>query len=148
MDKILIDKLFSEYDTDTGQHIFFLDEELAIPFTGIVVDYFKGKLSWEFETKDGYRHGKEKKYYDDTGELMEENDMEQNTICGIQKEFYRSGKIKSKSIVLRNLHIETILYDEDGNIIERDSIDKDNPPIGYYLDWDMIDEYQARYSLE
>ena len=96
-----IDDLFSETDRWTGENIFYEDAQLKKEYNGVVVDYFKGVLSWEFEVKDGYKTGIEKIYYD-TGELMEENETDHNTVNGIAKEYYKSGKLKSASIVLRN----------------------------------------------
>ena len=148
MKRMSFKDLYISDDSLVGGDIYYFDEALTMPFTGVVVDYYKGKLSWECEIKDGFRHGKERIYYDGTGELQEENDVENNTICGIQKEFYKSGKIKSKSIVLHNMHIDIISYDEDGSITKRYSINKENPPIGYHLDWDKIAEFRKRYSLE
>lgn len=147
MEKKLTTDLFSQPDLHTGGDIYYLDNSCKTPFTGIVMDYFKGKLSWEFEVTDGYQQGKERVYYDDTGELMTENDMDHNTICGLQKVFYKSGKIKSKSIALRNLHVDIITYDEDGNIINRQTISEDDPIFGSRIDWAKIAEYRTKYNF-
>ena len=51
--------------------------------------------------------------------------MKDNTICGIFNEYYESGKLKSESIVIQNLHVKTFFYGEDGNIIERFNLSPD-----------------------
>ena len=148
MKKLTFKDLFIADDIQTGEDIYYEDESLTIPYTGVIVDYFKGKLSWECEIKNGFKEGIEKVYYDDTGELAAVNEVSKNTLNGISTEYYKSGKIMHKSIVLGNAHIDTISYDEEGNIIERVSISKDNPPPGIYLDWEKIEEFRKKYVLE
>lgn len=145
MKKITYDELFTDTDVNTGEDIFYIDSDLKEPYTGVVVDYFKGVLSWEFEVQDGFRTGIERKYYD-TGELMEENETNHNTIDGISKEFYKNGNIKSISIAIRNIFIDTISFDESGSIISKTSIsDKDS---SYYLVENKINEYREKYKLD
>ncbi len=138
-----INDLYTDTDVYTGENIFYLDSDLEKPYNGVVVDYFKGVLSWEFEVKDGFRTGIERKYYD-TGELMEENMMDHNTIDGIAKEFYKNGNIKSISIVIRNVFIDTVCYDESGNMIGKTSMDESD--ISYSLIKNKIDEYRKKYK--
>ena len=45
--------------------------------------------------------------------------MKDNTICGISKEYDENGKITSESIVIRNVYVKSISYNEHGEIIER-----------------------------
>lgn len=54
MERINFDDLYTDADANTGEDIFYIDEELKCPFSGIVEDYFKGVLSWEFEVKNGF----------------------------------------------------------------------------------------------
>lgn len=144
MKKVNYNELFTDTDINTGEDIFYLDSNLEKPYTGIVVDYFRGLLSWEFEVQDGFRTGMERKYYD-TGELMEENKTNHNTIDGVAKEFYKNGSIKSISIVIRNVFIDTIFYDESGNIIRKNYIsEKDS---SYYLVEKKIEEYREKYRI-
>lgn len=145
MNKVTYNELFTDTDVNTGEDIFYVDSSLEKPYSGIVVDYFKGLLSWEFEVKDGFRTGIERKYYD-TGELMEENDTNHNTIDGVAKEFYKNGNIKSISIVIRNVFIDTIFYDESGNKINKTSINESNS--SYFLVEKKIDEYRKIYKIE
>ena len=145
MEKINYNDLYTDTDINTGEDIFYIDSELKTPFTGVVVDFFKGILSWEFDVRNGYRNGKERKFYD-SGELMEENDVKNNTIDGLAKEFYKNGKIKSISIVIRNTFVDTIYYNEAGNCICKDSIDKND--IGHFLIANKINEYRNKYRLE
>ncbi|HEX9061673.1 MAG TPA: hypothetical protein VF941_15940 [Clostridia bacterium] len=145
MKKVTYDELFTDTDVNTGEDIFYTDSGLEEPYTGIVVDYFKGLLSWEFEVQDGFRTGIERKYYD-TGELMEENETNHNTIDGVAKEFYKNGNIKSISIVIRNVFIDTIFYDESGNMIGKTSINESD--ISYSLVEKKIDEYRERYKID
>lgn len=145
MKKMNYDDLYTDTDINTGEDIFYIDSELKIPFNGVVVDFFKGVLSWEFDVRNGYRHGKERKFYD-SGELMEENDVKNNTVDGVAKEFYKNGKMKSISIVIRNAFVDTIYYDEEGNYIGKDSINEND--IGYFLIANKIDEYRNKYRLE
>lgn len=145
MNKVTYNELFTDTDVNTGEDIFYVDSSLEKPYSGIVVDYFKGLLSWEFEVQDGFRTGIERKYYD-TGELMEENDTNHNTIDGVAKEFYKNGNIKSISIVIRNVFIDTIFYDESGNKINKTSINESNS--SYFLVEKKIDEYRKIYKIE
>ena len=146
MKKKDIKELFYGDDLDTGESIYYEDEKLMLLFNGIVVDYFKGKLSWEFEVRDGYRTGIEKKYYE-TGELMEENETDHNTINGIAKEFYKNGKMSSQGIVIRNIFIDTIFYDEEGNVISKESIESIKEKIpGYSLVEKEIVAYREKYK--
>lgn len=145
MNTTIYDELFTDDDLQTGENIFYEDEELKIPFNGTVIDYFKGNISWEFEVKDGFRTGIEKKYYD-TGELMEINQVEHNTINGLAKEFYRNGNIKSQSIVIRNIFIDSIMYNKTGEIIKKVSIQKDD--YSYELVADKIDQYRKKYKID
>jgi len=140
-----INDLYTDTDVNTGENIFYLDSSFKKPYNGIVVDYFKGLLSWEFEVKDGFRTGIERMYYD-TGELMDENMTDHNTVDGIAKEFYKNGNIKSISIVIRNVFIDTILYDESGNKTGKSSINERD--ISYSLVKNKIDEYRRKYSIE
>lgn len=144
MERINFDDLYTDADANTGEDIFYIDEELECPFSGIVEDYFKGVLSWEFEVKNGFRNGKERKFYD-SGELMEENNVKYNTIDGVAREFYKNGKIKSISIVIRNTFIDTIFCDEEGRYLGRESIKEDD--ISYFLVADKIAEYREKYKL-
>lgn len=115
MKRKLFEELYTKPDVATGENIFYKDELLSIPFNGVVVDFFKGILSWEFEVQDGFKTGIEKTYYE-TGELEVENETDHNTVHGLAIEYYKSGKVKSKSIVIRNLFVDTIAYNEDGTV--------------------------------
>jgi antitoxin component YwqK of YwqJK toxin-antitoxin module len=148
MEKISSDDLYPKYDSDTEESVYYLDEAMTIPFTGVMLDYSKGKLVWECEIKDGYREGIEKTYYGDTGELETVSEVKYNTICGIQREYYKSGKIKHKSILIRNAPIDSVSYDEDGNIIARETVSKENYPRGYYYNWNEVTEYRKKYNLD
>lgn len=144
MNKVTLYDLFTETDLNTGEDIFYMDSSLEKPYSGIVVDYFKGVLNWEFEVQDGFRTGIERKYYD-TGELMEENDTDHNTIDGVAKEFYKNGNIKSISIVIRNVFIDSISYDESGNKINETFMNESNH--SYFLLERKIDEYRKKYKI-
>jgi len=145
MNKVALYDLFTETDINTGENIYYTDSSLEKPYFGIVVDYFKGVLNWEFEVKDGFRTGMERKYYD-TGELMEENDTDHNTIDGVSKEFYKNGNIKSISIVIRNVFIDSISYDESGNKINETFMNESKH--SYFLLERKIDEYRKKYKIE
>lgn len=145
MKKMNYSDLFVEDDIHTGEPIFYSDESKTVPFNGTIVDYNKGVLVWEFEVQDGFRTGIEK-VYDSTGEIQEINETDHNTINGIAKEFYRNGQLKSQSIVIRNVPIDTIFYDETGSIMEIWEIGEEDP--SYYVVRDRIAEYRNRYKLE
>lgn len=145
MDKINYDDLYTDTDMNTGEDIFYIDSESKTPFIGVVVDFFKGLLSWEFDVRGGYKNGKERKFYD-SGELMEENDVKNNTIDGLAKEFYRNGKLKSISIVIRNTFIDTIYYDETGKYLDKNTINESDR--SYFLIANKIDAYRNKYRLE
>jgi antitoxin component YwqK of YwqJK toxin-antitoxin module len=142
--KVKFDDLFTDTDIHTGEDMFFVDSDLKIPYNGVVVDYFKGALSWEFDVQDGYRTGIEKKYYN-TGELMEQNNTDHNTINGIAKEFYRNGQVKSVGIAIRNVYIDAIFYDEAGNVVEKTTVNENNKY--YSLVAGEIDEYRSKYKI-
>ena len=146
MKKVLCNELYTLMDYGTGEDIYYIDNIRTIPFNGIIVDYFNGVLSWEFEVKDGYRTGIERTYYDETGELMEENETDHNTVNGLAKEYYKNGNIKYKSIVIRNTTIDSIMYDEEGNIIRKKTMSENDH--GYFRLKNKIDEYRERYKLE
>lgn len=145
MVKMNINDLYTDTDVNTGENIYYWDSSLEKPYNGVVVDHFKGVLSWEFEVKDGFKTGIERKYYD-TGELREENMTDHNTIDGIATEFYKNGNIKSISIVIRNVFIDTISYDELGNKVGKTSIAESD--ISYSLIKDKIDEYREKYHID
>lgn len=140
-----LDDLFVEDDINTGEHIYFFDKDKKNPFNGLVVDYFNGTLSWEFEVKNGFRTGIEKVYYP-TGELAELNQTDHNTTNGIAKEYHKNGNLKSQSIVIRNVHINIISYDETGNILDVWEISENDP--SYNVVCDKIPEYRNLYKLE
>lgn len=144
MEKVSYDELFTDTDINTGEDIFYIDSELKNPYTGMVSDYFKGQLSWEFEVQEGYRTGIERKYYD-TGQLMEENETNHNAVDGIAKEFYRNGNLKSISLVIRNVFIDTIFYDESGIMLRKTSLSEDDS--SYCIIKDRIGEYREKYNL-
>jgi len=146
MKKVLADELYTLMDYATGEDIFYVDNIKTIPFNGIALDYFKGVLSWEFEVKDGYRTGIERTYYDETGELKEENETDHNTVNGLAKEYYKNGNIKCKSIVIHNAFIDSIRYDEEGNIITK-KIMSENENI-CHIDKNEINEYREKYKSE
>lgn len=133
--------LFLKDDIQTGEHIFYINEHTTIPFSGTIVDYNKGILIWEFEVKNGFKTGIEKVYYP-TGELEEMNETAHNTIDGVAKEFYKNGQLKSQSIVIRNVFINTIQYKETGEIAEIWEISEENA--GYTIVRDRIAEYKSK----
>ena len=145
MNKVTLYDLFTETDINTGEDIYYTDSSLEKPYSGIVVDYFKGVLNWEFEVKDGFRTGIERVYYD-TGELMEESETDHNTVNGVAKEFYKNGNIKAISIVIRNQPIDTIYYDESGNKINETHINESDHH--YFSLKTKIDEYRKKYKIE
>lgn len=144
MKRKLFDELYTKPDVVTGESIFYEDESLSIPFNGVVVDFFKGILSWEFEVQDGFKTGTEKTYYE-TGELEVENETDHNTVNGLAVEYYKSGQIKSKSIVIRNLFVDTVTYNEDGTVFSTKKMTEDNPD--YSLVKEIIEEYRAKYKI-
>ncbi|MEK3788635.1 hypothetical protein [Paenibacillus sp. FSL K6-1230] len=145
MKKVNFSDLFTEDDIHTGEYIFFHDENKTVPFNGTVVDYHNGVLVWEFEVEDGFKTGIERVYYP-TGELQEFNETDHNTINGIAKEFYKNGQLRSQSVVIRNVYISTVNYNEAGDIAETWEISEENT--GYNVVRDRIPEYRSRYKLE
>ena len=144
MKRELLEKLYTKPDVTTGENIFYEDELLLIPFSGVVVDFFKGILSWEFEVQDGFKTGIEKTYYE-TGELEAENETDHNTVHGLSIEYYKSGKVKSKSIVIRNLFVDTVAYNEDGTVSNTKKMAEEDPD--YPLVKEIIEEYRAKYRI-
>lgn len=145
MKKMNYSDLFVKDDIHTGEHTFYIDQNKTVPFNGVIVDYNNGVLVWEFEVQDGFRTGIERIYYP-TGELQELNETDHNTINGVAKEFYKNGRLKSQSIVIRNVHIITITYDETGDILEKWEISEEDP--SYNVVRDRIPEYRSRYKLD
>lgn len=146
MKKMKYEELYTDIDSATGEDIFFLDRDLNQPYNGVVEEYFNGKLSWTFDVKDGYRNGKEKRFYDDTGKLMEVNDIVKNTVTGVSKEYYQSGKLKSVGLAINNIFIDSIHFDESGKVVERSCIQEDN--FAYGLVKDRIPQFRERYHIE
>ena len=145
MNRVNVCDLFTGHDHITGQHIYYQDEEGTKPYNGVIFEYFEGLLSSESEVKDGYITGIEKIYYSYTGELKAIYEMNFNTINGIAKEFYKNGKIKNHSVVINNLHIYAISYDEEGNtteIFEMQPDDTDDNRIK-----ELIPIYREKYKL-
>lgn len=130
MRKVNFNELFTDYDTRSGADVFYIDQELQQPFTGIVEEYFNGKLQCEYDVENGSKNGKEKEFYD-TGALMLERDIKNNLVDGVAKEFYENGRLKSISIVIRNVFIDTIFFDETGRFLRKKTIDKSHP--SYFL---------------
>ena len=122
MEKIDRNTLFVEDDYTTGASNYYEDEELQKPFNGMFYDLSPdGLVEWEAEVIDGKINGIEKYYYP-SGKLEQINQMKDNTMCGISKEYDESGKITSESIVIRNLYVKSISYNDNGEIIERDDM--------------------------
>lgn len=90
MRKASFNELFTDLDPRSGADVFYIDEEMKQPFTGIVQDYFNGKLSCEFDVENGLKKGKERQYYD-TGEVLLESDVKNNLVDGIQKQIQDRG---------------------------------------------------------
>jgi antitoxin component YwqK of YwqJK toxin-antitoxin module len=145
MKKMKYSDLYVADDLQTGEHIFYIDKNKTVPFNGVIVDYNKGVLVWEFEVQDGFKTGIERVYYP-TGELQELNETDHNTTNGRAKEFYRNGQLKSYSIVIRNVQIISVIYDETGDIVETWEIGEGDP--SYSVVRDRIPEYRSRYKLE
>ncbi len=122
MEKRDFKDLFTKNDPATGTLIYYEDEELQNPFNGMFYDFSpEGLVEWEAEVKNGKIHGIEKHYYP-SGKLEQINQMKDNTMCGISKEYDESGRITSESIVIRNLYVKSISYNEHGEIVERDDM--------------------------
>ena len=145
MKKIDVYDLFTGHDDATGEHIYYEDKEGTKPYNGIAFEIFRGKLCSEFEVKDGYNTGIEKTYYEDTGELQGVFEMERNTVNGIAKEFYKNGKMQCQSIVINNQYINTIYYDEEGNVTEIYEMQPDD--MEYSVVKDRIPIYREKYKL-
>ena len=130
-------------------YIFYLDENCAMPYTGHVEDYFKGKLSWECDIVDGVKNGIEKTYYGFTGELECINEVKENMGNGLAMEFYKSGKVMSISTTIDNLIIDSYSYSEEGELEEISIWGKDNSiGINYSRVKEKIPELRKRYDLE
>lgn len=81
MKKMNYKDLYTDTDVNTGENIFYFDKSLKKPYNGLVVDYFKGTLSWEFEVQNGFRTGinliaKETNYNQDSIEFRVRNALE------------------------------------------------------------------------
>ncbi len=136
--------LFTESDY-SGEDIFYADEERKVPFNGVVEDYDGGQLRWKFDVRDGFRTGKEWVYYE-TGELMEENETDHNTICGFAAEFYRNGVLKSAGTAIRNVFIESVFFDVSGEEISRETEKGKSPSCPFTAE--EIEEYRKKYRLD
>lgn len=125
---------------------YFWDKELKRPYTGHVEDYFHGVLNNEFDVKNGYKNGIEKVYYDYTGELEAIQEVKDNLVDGLSIEYYKSGKIQSIEITIDNLGIDSYVYDEDGNVVEKKKAEEDN--IHYLCVRKRILQYREKYDLD
>lgn len=107
-----------EGEVVNGEATFYVDENRTIPYTGHVEYYFKGKLSWECDIVDGLQNGIEKEYYDATGELERIGEVKDNMGYGLSVEYYKSGKIRSISLVYHTVNFDSYSYDENGVLEE------------------------------
>lgn len=117
MKRVNWNDLFIEEDPYTSYDltgIFYEDENLQIPYNGIVFDY-----NWEFEVKNGFMNGIEKCYSDETGALERESERKRNFIDGLERCFYQNGNLHFISIAIRNVYIYSVEYDENGNIKQK-----------------------------
>ena len=112
------DDLFFDDDIN-GEPIYFLDEDLKMPYTGHLEEYFQGKLSFEADVVDGFLDGVCKKYYDLTGEIEDISHMEHNLSTGFGISFYKNGSVSILGISMHNLLVEYISLDENGEIKEK-----------------------------
>jgi len=99
-----------------GDTVFYLDEECTEKYTGHIEYYFNNILIWECDIKEGVRSGVEKHYYEETGELEQINQIENNVGKGISIEYYKNGKIRSISLLVNNLNIDSYEYNEEGQL--------------------------------
>lgn len=129
------------------EYVFYIDKNLEIPYNGIVLDYFKGVINWEFEVKDGFIDGIERIYYEETGELYQENEIKHYLIDGLAKEFYKSGTLHTISIVIKDIFIYSIWYDKYGNITQKNYLSNDELSSNSYNHIrDKIDSYIEKYK--
>ena len=115
-----IEELYIKGDSHTGENIYYIDKECTQPYTGWVIEIFQGKLSWEFQTKNGEQNGLEKVYNED-GSLQQIDEYQNNFQYGISKEYNEKGELTSVAIVWNNGYLKTIYI--NGNEINKIDID-------------------------
>lgn len=132
-----------------GETSFYIDENCTMPYTGHIEYYFKDKLSWECDIVDGLQNGIEKEYYDNTGELERVSEVKDNMGYGLSIEYYKSGKIRSISLVFHTVNFDSYSYDENGILEKVYVMNEDNSfGINYFAIKDKILELREKYNLD
>lgn len=143
-----IDDLY-EGEEINGEATFYVDKNHTIPYTGHIEYYFNGKLSWECDIVDGLQNGIEKEYYDNTGELERIGEVKDNMGYGLSVEYYKSGKIRSISLLYDTVNFDSYSYDEEGMLEEIYIMNEDNSfGISYSSIKSKILELRKKYDLE
>lgn len=102
-----INDLYLKDDPSSGESDYYIDKDLTIPYSGIVIDEINGIIVWKFDVKNGKRTGLEYLYSSD-GKIEQINECRGNVMLGVSKEFDEEGNVKSSSVVYNNYHIRVI----------------------------------------
>ena len=139
--------LYFKYDIN-GNNIFYVDEECTKPYTGHVEDYDQGFIWRESDVVNGYYDGVCKEYYFKSDKLEMISEMKYNLQTGLSIEFYESGRVRSVSTLIYDGEIDSISYDENGEITEK-CFRPDGPkfPLKDEQRLNLIQEIRDKYDL-
>lgn len=107
---------------DSNIEIFYFNGE---KFTGIIYWQVNDFVGSEFQVKNGVKDGLEKEFLAN-GIISSEINYEEGQEEGIGKYFYESGKLKDRIYFEMGSIVWSETYDETGNLLERDEIDKNS----------------------
>lgn len=111
--------LFSKPDSN-GESIYYIDEQLKKPYTGILIETKAHKtVIWWSEYIDGFQNGVEKNY-DFDGILEQVSECKYNMHVGVSKEYDKLGHLTSVAIKWNNGYIRTIYLDSNKQIINKE----------------------------
>jgi len=113
------------------------------PFTGVGIDHYRsGSIRAITNYKDGLEHGLIQEWAED-GNLAGECHARRGMKHGIERKWYPSGKIRSESDFEWGIELYLIEYDDNGNVVRKREIDKDDPNSNYKILLKFRDAYSG-----
>ncbi|WP_239384287.1 toxin-antitoxin system YwqK family antitoxin [Delftia tsuruhatensis] len=99
----------------------------GVPFNGVGFDNFADGSVIEYETeyKNGFPHGMKKKWYKN-GELAYSISYFNGLKHGEENHWYPSGQSKLFAVYEYGVKVNSILWNENGEVVERFSISQDS----------------------
>jgi antitoxin component YwqK of YwqJK toxin-antitoxin module len=114
-------------DWDDLSHFEYLVVYNGVLFTGIAVEYYDDDLpATETEVINGRRSGWSREWYLN-GQLKIEEYYINSILDGIYREWFENGQLKIEKKVVEGIEVESKEWDEQGNLIETFTMDKNQP---------------------